>query len=59
MDQKRMVPALFATAGAVSTVIVLVLLGITVVYTGSYDLAATEERTSVVRWALDTTQHIR
>ena len=35
----------------------LALLGLLIVYTGSYNIAATEDHTSFTRWALDTTQH--
>ena len=31
--------------------------GLAVVYTGAYNVAATEEHTSVMRWAFDTTFH--
>jgi mono/diheme cytochrome c family protein len=36
---------------------VLTLLGLVVVYTGSYNVAATEDHVSLTRWALNTTQH--
>lgn len=32
-------------------------IGLTVVYTGAYNVAATEEHISVTRWAFDTTMH--
>jgi mono/diheme cytochrome c family protein len=41
-------------AGVVGTLAVLAIVGLTVVYTGAYNVAATEEHRSVTRWALET-----
>lgn len=41
--------------GIVGTLATLAILGLAVVYSGAYNVAATEEHTSFVRWAFDTT----
>lgn len=46
---------LAAVAGALSALVLLAAVGMVVIYTGSYNVAATEEHTSVMRWAFDTT----
>lgn len=46
-----------AAASVVGTLVVLGLVLIVVVYTGAYNVAATEDHVSPVRWALNTTQH--
>ena len=43
------------TAGVLATLAVLVVAGLVTVYGGLYNIAATEEHTSAVRWAFDTT----
>ncbi|HZM35658.1 MAG TPA: cytochrome c [Burkholderiales bacterium] len=42
-------------AGALAFVLLLGITGLVVVYTGAYNVAATEEHTALVRWAFDTT----
>jgi mono/diheme cytochrome c family protein len=44
-------------AGAVTALVVLALVGLIVVYSGMYNVAATEEHSSIVRWLFDTTFH--
>ena len=44
-------------AGAVGLLMVLLLAGLAFVYTGAYNVAATEEHASITRWAFDTTIH--
>jgi mono/diheme cytochrome c family protein len=46
-----------AIAGAVALLLVLAGVGLAVVYTGAYNVAATEEHSSFGRWAFDTTFH--
>jgi mono/diheme cytochrome c family protein len=46
-----------AAAGAAGVLAVLATVGLIVVYTGSYNVAATEEHASLTRWAFDTTFH--
>lgn len=41
--------------GIVGILATLAILGLAVVYSGTYNIAATEEHTSFVRWAFDTT----
>jgi len=43
--------------GIVATLLVGVLTWLTVVYTGAYDVAATDPHADAVRWTLDTTVH--
>ena len=57
MDQKRRHVGLGALAGAVGTVTLLGAAGLTVVYAGVYDVAATEEHGALVRWAAETAYH--
>ncbi|MBX7271810.1 cytochrome c [Pseudomonas chloritidismutans] len=42
-------------AGIAGTLLLGAIVGITVVYTGAYNVAATEDHQPLVRWALDTT----
>ena len=44
-------------AGAAIAVALLVMAGLIVIYSGAYSIAATEEHSSAVRWAFDTTFH--
>lgn len=44
-------------AGATSLALALAAIGLIVVYTGAYNIAATEEHASITRWAFDTTFH--
>lgn len=43
--------------GALGLLILLVLAGLAVVYTGAYNVAASEQHLSITRWAFDTTMH--
>ncbi len=43
--------------GAVSLFALLAAIGLVVVYTGSYNVAATDRHADVVRWAFETTKH--
>ena len=49
--------ALGVAAGALGVLVLLALIGLFVVYTGAYNVAATEEHASLTRWAFDTTFH--
>jgi mono/diheme cytochrome c family protein len=49
--------ALGVTIGAAGVLVLLGLVGLIVVYTGAYNVAATEEHVSFTRWAFDTTFH--
>ncbi|MFT5032138.1 MAG: hypothetical protein ACI9OO_000068 [Bacteroidia bacterium] len=44
-----------AVVGAIGTLIAGALVGVTVAYTGAYNVAATEDHQPLVRWALGTT----
>ena len=44
-------------AGMLTTLVVLAAIGLIVVYTGAFNVAATEEHQSITRWAFDTTFH--
>lgn len=55
MDDGKKGLAIAVIGGAVLVLVVLALVGLATVYTGAYNIAATEEHTSLVRWALDTT----
>nr|CCD31945.1 Cytochrome C family protein, di-heme cytochrome C (Class I) [Methylocystis sp. SC2] len=44
-----------AVVGAVLLVVFLAVVGLATVYTGAYNIAATEEHTALVRWAFATT----
>lgn len=52
-----MAVALGAAAGALGVLALLGVGGLIVVYTGAYNVAATEEHTAFTRWAFDTTMH--
>lgn len=43
--------------GILGTLAVIAVIGLIVVYTGAYNVAATEDHTPFGRWALDTTMH--
>ena len=45
-----------AGLGALAVVVILALGGLAFVYSGSYDVAATDAHTGVVQWALETTK---
>lgn len=55
MDKHKKMAGLFLAAGVIGTFVVLAIIGLVVVYTGSYNIAATEEHVSITRWAFDTT----
>ena len=57
MDHSKRTVGLAATAGAVGVLALLGIIGLFVVYTGAFNVAATEEHTSFTRWAFDTTLH--
>lgn len=46
-----------AVSGALAVVLLLAVVGLVVVYSGAYNVAATEDHVSLVRWAFDTTFH--
>ena len=49
--------AVGAGVGVIATILVAIAAGLTVVYTGAYDVAATDRHFDPVRWAFDTTMH--
>jgi mono/diheme cytochrome c family protein len=49
--------ALGAIAGAVGVLALIGIAGLAVVYTGAFNVAATEEHTAFTRWAFDSTFH--
>ena len=51
MDHSKRTVGLAATAGAVGVLALLGIIGLFVVYTGAFNVAATEEHTSITRWA--------
>ncbi len=55
MDRGRKLAGLGFLAGFGGTLVLIALVGLAVVYTGAYNIAATEEHASVTRWAFDTT----
>ncbi|WEX07876.1 cytochrome c [Chelativorans sp. AA-79] len=55
MNKQKTFPALLVAAGAAGMVVLLAVIGLLVVYTGAYNVAATEEHLSPTRWAFDTT----
>ena len=57
MSDGRRSIGLGVLAGAAGTIALLGAAGLTVVYAGAYDVAATEEHTSLVRWAAETAYH--
>lgn len=57
MEKPTRMSALLVAAGVIGTVVIVALVVIAVVYTGSYNVAATEEHLSLTRWVLNTTQH--
>ena len=50
-------PFLTFLLGAVVTVLVAIAVWLTVVYTGAYNVAASDPHADAVRWTLDTTMH--
>ncbi|HEV7264749.1 MAG TPA: cytochrome c [Falsiroseomonas sp.] len=57
MDDRKRAAALGVVAGAFGVLAVAGVVGLTVVYSGAYNVAATEEHASFTRWAFDTTFH--
>ena len=55
MDKAKMKKLFVPALGALAVVVLVALVGLVVVYTGSYNVAATEEHASITRWALHTT----
>jgi mono/diheme cytochrome c family protein len=51
----RKTSALGMATGALALAVLIGSIGLVVVYSGAYNVAATEEHTSLVRWAFDTT----
>jgi hypothetical protein len=49
--------ALGAVAGAAGVLLLGAIIALVIVYTGAYNIAATEEHASITRWAFDTTFH--
>lgn len=54
-DRKRLLMGIGIGAGSVAAL--LAFAGLVTVYTGSYNVSATENHTAFGRWALDTTMH--
>jgi mono/diheme cytochrome c family protein len=57
MDKASMKPVLLVAAGLLGSVAFFILLGLVIAYTGSYNIAATEEHASITRWAFNTALH--
>lgn len=57
MDDRKKSAGLGVVAGTVAALALVAAVGLFVVYTGAYNVAATEEHASVTRWAFDTTFH--
>lgn len=57
MEKPRKPFGLGVAAGALGVVLLAAVVGLIVVYTGAYNVAATEEHSSFGRWAFDTTFH--
>lgn len=57
MQKPRKAFALGLAAGAAAVLLLCAAIGLIVVYTGAYNVAATEEHSSLGRWAFDTTFH--
>lgn len=55
MENRKGIAAIAFAAGAVAALVLVGLAGLSVVYTGAYNIAATEGHTSFVRWMFDTT----
>ena len=55
MDAIRKRTGLGIAAGVLGTLVVLAVIGLIVVYSGTFNVAATEEHQSITRWAFDTT----
>ena len=57
MDDRKRSTGIGVVAGALAVLALLGLVGLFVVYTGAFNVAATEEHASFTRWAFDTTFH--
>lgn len=57
MEPKRKHLGAGVLIGVVTTLLALLLIAITVAYTGAYNVAASRDHTAGVRWLLDTTMH--
>lgn len=55
MEQRTKAAGLGGLIGVVGLIATAAVVGLVVVYTGAYNIAATEEHASFVRWAFDTT----
>jgi len=56
-DNRKHALGLGALIGALALLSLFAIAGLVVVYTGAYNIAATEQHTSLMRWAFDTTMH--
>lgn len=57
MDKRKRMTGLGLAAGVGAAFLAFAIVGLVVVYTGSYNVAATEEHASFIRWAFNTTMH--
>ncbi len=57
MENNRSKLGLGIAVGSLGLLAILAAIALAVVYTGAYNVAATEEHMSVTRWAFDTTMH--
>lgn len=57
MDDHRKTAGLGLAAGVAAVIAVLAVIGLVVVYSGGYNVAATDKHAPFARWALDTTMH--
>lgn len=57
MEKNRSKLGLGIVIGSLGLLVLLGIIGLVVVYTGAYNVAATEQHMSVTRWAFDTTMH--
>lgn len=55
MENRKKTFGLGLAAGAAGLLLLSAAVGLTVVYTGAYNVAATEEHAALTRWAFDTT----
>jgi mono/diheme cytochrome c family protein len=55
MEQRTKAAGLGGVIGIIGFLAMAAVVGLLVVYTGGYNIAATEEHASIVRWAFDTT----
>lgn len=57
MEKNRSRLGLGIAIGCLGVLVLLGITGLVVVYTGAYNVAATEQHMSITRWAFDTTMH--